>query len=139
MVIDTDRARAKARSKAEIAKILRRLTLDDRADVLADLTIAVEDSETTTAATQTGSGRPPRKPGRPRGSATASGGTSTATLLGLLKPGNKLSISQMADKLYGSHDDRPRNNVRSLLANLKRRELVQRIGPGRWEVLPKKG
>ena len=134
-IVDLDLERMKARIVGETLAKLAKLSPGDRADVVARIAVSLED-EASAGPVLPAQDAQPRKPGRPRGSGTSGGGKPTATLLVLLKPGNKLSISQMADKLYGSHDERPRNNVRSLLANLKRRKLVQRVGPGRWEVLP---
>jgi hypothetical protein len=140
MAVDTDRARTKARVKSEIHRLLAVLPIDDQADILADLTIAVEDSEPA----DTHHRKPEEKPnarrraGRPKGSATAEGDTRTSKLLEILKPGNKLSIGECAELVYGSNEELPRNRIRSLLAALKKRKLVRHVGIGKWEAIAKK-
>jgi hypothetical protein len=134
---DLSRAVRRAETKRQISQLLVGLPADDRQAILLDL-----------LAERASSGRPPRQvQNAPRDvgngrqghvAQVPEEGGRTDALVSMLKAKPGVSIGDMAEHVYGDLTEKSRNKTRSLLAALKKRNIVRNTGTGQWEVIPGK-
>jgi hypothetical protein len=139
-----DEANRRADLRSQIIENARRLAGGDpkiASQLLAELAIELrKEAEKPIAEAQAAErhGAPrrvsPPSTGAVRRGGSVKHGNRTESLLADLAAHPRGPIADIAERVYGSREPDMQGRVRSLMAALKKRKQIKRVGPGQWEV-----